>query len=59
VLILTQRAGHARALDAAGRGDFEAAYENAATVAPGQIGVGSPGQAQRVQQVAAADRSRC
>jgi DNA-binding CsgD family transcriptional regulator len=34
VLILTQRAGHARALDAAGRGDFEAAYENAATVAP-------------------------
>jgi DNA-binding CsgD family transcriptional regulator len=34
VLILTQRAGHARALDAAGRGDFEVAYENAATVAP-------------------------
>ncbi len=34
VLILTQRACHARALDAAGRGDFEAAYENAATVAP-------------------------
>jgi DNA-binding CsgD family transcriptional regulator len=33
-LILAQRAGHARALDAAGRGDFEAAYENAATVAP-------------------------
>ena len=33
-LILTQRAGPARALDAAGRGDFEAAYENAATVAP-------------------------
>jgi len=33
-LILTQRACHARALDAAGRGDFETAYENAATVAP-------------------------
>jgi DNA-binding CsgD family transcriptional regulator len=33
-LILTQRAYHARALDAAGQGDFEAAYENAANVAP-------------------------
>jgi DNA-binding CsgD family transcriptional regulator len=33
-LILTQRACRARALDAAGRGDFETAYENAATVAP-------------------------
>jgi DNA-binding CsgD family transcriptional regulator len=33
-LILAQRAYHARALDAAGRGDFEAAYENAAMVAP-------------------------
>lgn len=32
--ILTQRACYARALDAAGRGDFEAAYENAATVTP-------------------------
>ena len=33
-LLLTQRACHARALDAAGRGDFEAAYEHAATVTP-------------------------
>jgi DNA-binding CsgD family transcriptional regulator len=33
-LILAQRAYHARALDAAGGGDFEAAYENAAMVAP-------------------------
>jgi DNA-binding CsgD family transcriptional regulator len=33
-LLLTQRARHARALDAAGRGDFEAAYENAAAVTP-------------------------
>ena len=33
-LLLTQRAGHARALDAAGRGDFEAAYHNAAAVTP-------------------------
>ena len=37
-LLLTQRAGHARALDAAGRGDFEAAYDNAATVTqPGTL----------------------
>ena len=33
-LLLTQRASHARALDAAGRGDFEAAYEHAAAVTP-------------------------
>jgi len=33
-LLLTQRAAHARALDAAGRGDFEAAYDNAAAVTP-------------------------
>jgi DNA-binding CsgD family transcriptional regulator len=33
-LILTQRAYYARALDAAGRGDFEAAYSSAATVTP-------------------------
>ncbi len=33
-LLLTQRAHHARALDAAGRGDFEAAYSSAATVTP-------------------------
>ncbi len=33
-LLLTQHACHARALDAAGRGDFEAAYEEAATVTP-------------------------
>ena len=33
-LTLTQQASHARALDAAGRGDFEAAYQNAAAIAP-------------------------
>jgi DNA-binding CsgD family transcriptional regulator len=33
-LIVTQRVYHARALDAAGRGDFEGAYENAAAIAP-------------------------
>jgi len=33
-LLLTQGAAHARALDAAGRGDFEAAYEHAAAVTP-------------------------
>ncbi len=33
-LLLTQHAGHARALDAVGRGDFEAAYDNAAAVTP-------------------------
>jgi DNA-binding CsgD family transcriptional regulator len=33
-LILAQLAHHARALEAAGRGDFEAAYQNAAAVAP-------------------------
>jgi DNA-binding CsgD family transcriptional regulator len=33
-LLLTQRACHARALDAAGRGDFESAYSSAATVTP-------------------------
>ena len=37
-LLLTQRAAHARALDAAGRGDFETAYDNAAAVtAPGTL----------------------
>ena len=33
-LLLTQRAHHARAVDAAGRGDFEAAYTSAAMVTP-------------------------
>ena len=33
-LLLTQHAGHARALDAAGRGDFEVAYDHAAAVTP-------------------------
>jgi DNA-binding CsgD family transcriptional regulator len=37
-LLLTQRACHARALDAAGRGDFEAAYQNAAAISePGSL----------------------
>ena len=43
-LILTQRAYHARALDAAGRGDFEAAYENATAVTPpGTLGYAPQG----------------
>ena len=33
-LLLTQRAYHARALDAAGRGDFEAAYSSATMITP-------------------------
>jgi DNA-binding CsgD family transcriptional regulator len=33
-LLLTQRACHAQALDAAGRGDFETAYHNAAAITP-------------------------
>jgi DNA-binding CsgD family transcriptional regulator len=37
-LLLTQRACHARALDAAGRGDFEAAYQNTAAISePGSL----------------------
>lgn len=50
-LLLTQRACHVRALDAAGRGDFEAAYENAAWArsadAPGGTGPDSPDRAWR------------
>ena len=41
-MILTQRACHARALDAAGRGDFDAAYENAARASSELRATGQP-----------------